>query len=92
MILRVFDYLRVIKTDNSAIESSYSMQAPWLEGDPSHLSWRMYKLNEIYAAWAVKEILIETKLNENIKKWKSFTEPFFNNSKKTVLHILHLKD
>ena len=58
----------------------------------SHLSWRMHKLNEIYAAWAVKEILIETKLNENIKKWKSFTEPFFNNSKKTALHILHLKD
>ena len=31
-----------------------------------YLSWRMHKLNEIYAAWAVKEILIETKLNKNI--------------------------
>ena len=32
----------------------------------SHLSWRMHKLNEIYAAWAIEEILIETKSNENI--------------------------
>ena len=64
----------------------------WFHVYWTHLSRRRDKLNKSDAAWAIEGVPIETNSNLNIYKLKYFIEPFFRKFKKSVLHILHLRD